>query len=123
MDDKHRCKVGEPGTPVAAVERGRSVIVGNGESFQVSDHDFTKCSVVPSVTMLADIPECVEDSWYRGRVFVAVKDAIFEPSSPIRHMAELNYLLTKNMINKPIALLYTDGGPDHRLTYVAVQIS
>jgi hypothetical protein len=22
MDDKHRCKVGEPGYPVAAVERG-----------------------------------------------------------------------------------------------------
>ena len=27
MDDKHRCKVGEPGYPVAAVERGRQVIV------------------------------------------------------------------------------------------------
>ncbi len=123
MDDKHRCKVGEPGIPVAAVERGRSVIVGRGESFEVSDHDFTKCSIIPSVIMIADIPEKIDHSWYRGRVLVGLKDAIFEASSPIRHMSELNYLLMTEMIQKPIALLYTDGGPDHRLTYVAVQIS
>ena len=27
IDDKHRIKIGEPGYPVAAVERGRQVIV------------------------------------------------------------------------------------------------
>ena len=27
MDDKHRCKIGEPGYPVAAVERGKQVLV------------------------------------------------------------------------------------------------
>ena len=32
MDDKHVCKVGESGCPVAAVERGKSVIVQNGQS-------------------------------------------------------------------------------------------
>lgn len=33
LDDKHRCKVGEPGFPVAAVDRGRSVLVSQEESF------------------------------------------------------------------------------------------
>ena len=40
--DKHSCKVGEPSYPVAAVERGKRVIVGQNHSFQVGDHDFTK---------------------------------------------------------------------------------
>ena len=25
LDDKHKCKVGEPGLPVAAIERGKQV--------------------------------------------------------------------------------------------------
>lgn len=69
MDDKHHCKVGEPGHPVAAVERGRRVVVGADQVFAVSDYDFTKFSIVPSVTMLIDIPESVnEGSFYRGQV-------------------------------------------------------
>ena len=52
MDDKHTCKVGEPDFPVAAVERGKEVIAARSPSFQVADHDFTKVSVTPSVTML-----------------------------------------------------------------------
>ena len=31
IDDKHRCKVGEPGYPVAAVERGRQVLVAHNK--------------------------------------------------------------------------------------------
>ena len=34
-DEKHTTKVGEPGFPVAAVERGRRVIFGLNQSFQV----------------------------------------------------------------------------------------
>ena len=49
LDDKHRIKIGEPGFPVAAAERGKQVLVGPGETFAVGDHDFTRFSVVPSV--------------------------------------------------------------------------
>lgn len=49
MDDKHRIKVGEPKYPVAATDRGRRVIVGRNESFEVADHDFTKFGIIPSV--------------------------------------------------------------------------
>ena len=41
LDDKHRIKIGEPGFPVAAAERGKQVLVGPGETFAVG--------VVPSV--------------------------------------------------------------------------
>ena len=53
MDDKHRCKVGEPGLPVAVVERGKQVVViTSGKKFAVADHDFTKLAINPSVTVV-----------------------------------------------------------------------
>ncbi|XP_019855518.1 PREDICTED: uncharacterized protein LOC109584280 [Amphimedon queenslandica] len=123
IDDKHRIKVGEPGFPVAAVERGREVIVSLNETYAVGDHDFTKFSVIPSVTFLVDIPESMDGSWYRGQVFIGIKDAIFEPSSPLRHATELYHCLLPHMANRFALFLYSDGGPDHRLTYVSVQLS
>ena len=63
LDDKHRVRVGEPGFPVAAAERGRRVMVGLDSSFQVGDHDFTRHSIIPSVCFLVDIPEEVESTW------------------------------------------------------------
>ena len=32
LDDKHRVPVGEPGYPVAAVDRGKKVIVGRNQT-------------------------------------------------------------------------------------------
>lgn len=121
MDDKHHCKVGEPGHPVAAVDRGKRVVVAEDKVFAVSDHDFTKSSV----TMLVDIPESIEEgSFYRGQVYVGVKDLVLEPSSPLRHIAELKQIsLDEELHSKPILCLYTDGGLDHRLTYLSVQLS
>ena len=43
--------------------------------------------------------------------------------SPMRHGAELNSWLTRQIGDKSIMFLYTDGGPDHRLTYVSTQLS
>ena len=60
MDDKHLCKVGEPGCPVAAVERGKQVIVGLNETMEVADHDFTRTSITPSVILHLDLPEDME---------------------------------------------------------------
>lgn len=40
LDDKHRVKVGEPGNPLAAAERGRRVLVHVGTMFEVGDHGF-----------------------------------------------------------------------------------
>ena len=50
-------KVGEPGFPVAAVDRGKSVLVGKNAAFSVGDYDFTKVKLIPSVSFLIDIPE------------------------------------------------------------------
>ena len=124
LDDKHRIKVGEPGFPVAAAERGRRVLVRAGASFEVGDHDFTKFSMVPSVTLINDIPCVLEDSWYCGQVIVTLKEVAFEPSSPLRHAAELKQSLHQEKVaQNPMLCLYTDGGPDQRITYLSVQVA
>lgn len=125
MDDKHRLKVGEPNYPVAAVDRGRRVLVGRNQTFEVADHDFTRFSLIPSVSFVVDIPEDVTDSWYSGQVLVGLKEGAFEPSSPLRHVTELNSALKDRdfLVGRPILFLYCDGGPDHRLTYLSVKLS
>ena len=123
LDDKHVIKVEEPGLPIAAVERGKKVLVSLQKRFEVGDHDFSKFSLTPSVALVIDIPETVDGSFYRGDVFVGLKENAFEPSNPVRHMTELNSILRSRQDTKPILLLYTDGGPDHRLTYISVKLS
>ena len=83
QDDKHHCKVGEPGYPVAAVERGKKVLVAIGKSLQVGDHDFTKCSLIPSVTMFCDIPENMTESFYRGQVYIGLKTLSLKQALPL----------------------------------------
>ena len=117
LDDKHQIKIGEPNYPVAAAERGRRVIVAENNIFEVGDHDFTKFSVIPSVSFIITIPETLEGSWYEGEVFVGYKDAVFEPSSALHHVTELHSILLTKLGSKSVLFLYTDGGPDHCLTF------
>ena len=121
LDDKHKVKLGEPNFPVAAVERGKRVLVQVGSSFEVGDHDFTKFSLVPSIALVNDIPTEISDSWYCGQVFYALKESAFELSSPIRRTTKLVDCLQQMGAIKPVLILYTDGGPDYCLTYLSVQ--
>jgi len=41
----------------------------------------------------------------------------------MRHAAELNSWLTEKLGEKSMLFVYTDGGPEHRLTYVSTQHS
>ena len=82
-DDKHRIKVGEPGYPLAAAERGHQAVVPLNQSFQAGDHDFSRFSLIPNVNLEVDIPESIDGSCYQGKVFIGFKDATFEASSPI----------------------------------------
>jgi hypothetical protein len=80
--------------------------------------------------MFSAIPDEIENTFYGGKVFVGLKESAFQPFFPWRHAtntAELANILRSsfsenNVIQQTVAL-YTDGGPDHRLTYVSVQMS
>ena len=49
-----KCKVsvGETGFPVAAVARGKKVVVDVNETFRVADHDFSKLSFIQDAYLL-----------------------------------------------------------------------
>mgnify|MGYP001794467845 CR=1 FL=1 len=79
--------MGKPGFPVSAVERGKKVIVGLSQTLEVGDHD--KFSLTPSVSLEVDVPGGMEGSFYHGQVHVGLKENAFEPSSALRHAAEL----------------------------------
>ena len=91
---------------MAAVERGRQVIVSRIETFAVGDHDFTKFSLIPSVILRIDIPDKFEGSWYSGQVLVGLKDAVFQASSPLQHATELHSVL-RHSIGSSTVLLST----------------
>ena len=117
MDDKHRVKVGEPNYPVAAAKGGRRVLVHLNQTFQVGDHDFTKFSQILFVGLSVDIPTDVAESWYAGDIIIGLKEGVFEPWSPHRHMAELlDIIHSQDLLSgKSVLFLYSDGGPDNRL--------
>lgn len=55
--------------------------------------------------------------------YIGIKESAFEPSSPLRHASELSRLIRRDAELKPILFLYTDGGPDHCLPFLSVQLS
>ena len=69
------------------------------------------------------MPDSIEGSFYRGKVHVGVKDSVFQPSSGARHATELAEVLKSSENINLILLLYTDGGPDHRLTFLSCQLA
>lgn len=56
-------------------------------------------------------------------MFISLKEAAFEPSSPMCHMVELESILSGQSDQLHVLLLYTDGGPNHRVKYVSVQLA
>ena len=50
---------------------------------------------------------------------MGIKDAIL---SPLRHSTQLSKVLKEQKSNPAIFLLYTDGGSDHNVTFLSVQL-
>ena len=99
------------GAPVAAAEREKQVLVSISQSFQVCD------------LLRVDIPASMDGSWYDSQVFVGIKESVFEPSSALKHASKVHDILLTEMGTKSVLFLYTDGGPDHRKTYISTQLS
>ena len=127
-DDKTGVGVGEPGLPVStsvrrhkhgaivakkSAEQGASkdkAVVRRGDEghkLAAADHEFTRATLTPSVTLHGEIPDKCGDSWCGGQVFINLNDATFQPSSAWRHAAEYTY----QIVNEAI-LLYNSAGDD-----------
>ena len=131
VDDKATVPVGEPGLPINTGVRGHRSLVLTESFVGALDHDFHLHGVVPSVALVISIPDSPRDSFHRGQVYVSNKNKVTQPSSALRHSAELSKtLLTEGCAQdsllgsgKSILIIMSDGGPDHRLSYGSVQIA
>ena len=122
MDDKAKVPVGEPGTPESATNHNRKALTKDKVVLESSDHNYHVANLTPSVTFLVDIPSEVTQSFFAGKIYVGIKDSIFQPSDPLRHIVELiNVLRTQGDNIPPYLCLFTDGGGDHNLTFLFVQ--
>ena len=82
-NDKHKVPIGEPRYPLATLPRGRRVLIAiaTNESYQVGDHDFTKINTIPTVILLSNIPDSIDDSWFRGKLYVLLKITALSPTA------------------------------------------
>jgi hypothetical protein len=123
MDDKAKIDFGEPGFALSSGVRGKKSIVPVSSVLGALDHDMnSKGSLVPSVVLHVDILESNSETFYRGQVHVNLKDSVFQASSPFRHAVELVSIMKEKEGVPPFLFVYTDGGPDHRLTFGAVKL-
>jgi hypothetical protein len=125
LDGKATVPVGPVDCPVSATRRQRYSIgaaMGN-VALTACDHDHIPMHIVPSVTIRLCPPDDPDGSFYGGAISVTFKDAIFEASSPMRHVTELRAAVTDVDRQRPIWQLYTDGGGDHRTGFISVHLS
>ena len=64
--------------------------------------------------------------FFSGQPYVCNKDKITQPSSPYRHSAEVQLVKDISFDEwycKPVVIILSDGGPDHRLCYGSVKVS
>jgi len=122
-DDKHKVPIGEMVETSTGV-RNKATLASLDTELTSCDHDFTKLSVTPSVSLFCDIPKDITESFYQGQVYVAYKDSVFQPSSALRHSTEWLKCLHEKYVTLPeMVVIYTDGGADHRTTFGSVQIA
>lgn len=102
MDDKHRCKVGEPGLPVAAVERGKQVVVStSGNKFAVADHDLTKFAIIPSVVVMCDMMRTRKEERFESAI--ARCNSISQVREAVKTTVDLKEALQESM--EPLKVL------------------
>ena len=122
LDDKAKVPIGEPSSPMSTGVRGGAILMAAGSTPVALDHDqASKGSLTPSVVLQCEIPDSPTGSFYRGQLHVLIKDSVLQPSTPLRHGTELTRLLQE--APTPLLLAFTDGGGDHRSTFLSVQLS
>lgn len=93
------------------------------------DHDFHVGNIIPSVTLLCNIPDDITVSFFiggkdgTGQIHVTLRDSVFDPSKIIDHCAQLIATLRLQGLKPTVLVVQTDGGPDHSLKRVAVQLA
>ena len=156
QDDKAKIPVGDS-VPVSTSVRikTKAIVPANGElnTNKAADHDWSYASIIPSVTLIGNIPSEYNGSFFsggvegNGQIHVVLRDATFQPSDVFDHCAQLfSTIKTKyeardrDSTASPSSasdiedgieigqtinaiLLQTDGGPNHNITFLRTQLA
>ena len=128
-DAKCKVPVGEPDFPIALVNHDKRVIIGNSKTFMVSDHDFTKLSLLLDTYLLHELPELDNSEgsskvgeWYTGQVYYGLKCMVIQGSSAMHCTVELSEVMTLHFEKLSAHVYaYIDGGPEHKVDNSSVQ--
>ena len=47
--------------------------MAHGQVVQAADHDFSSITLTPTGLLMKEIPENVDDSWYRSKPYVLIE--------------------------------------------------
>lgn len=128
VDDKTTIPVGLPNTPVQATQRQKKALTAANALSCTCDHDVCPQHIIPSVSIRVDInvhDKSEKIDWFGGQVYIGLKDAIFEPSTALRHAAELANKIDRkgSDSHKDHMILISDGGGDHNVAHGSVQLA
>ena len=77
VEDKAIIPVGNPSVPVSTnVRRLNASLVAGNTQLLALDHDYHVAGIVPSILLYVRVLESTDDSFYKGRLQVTVKDKI-----------------------------------------------
>ena len=106
--------------------RGKKSIVPTTTTLGSLDHNVNqKGRIIPTVTLICDVPVHISGSFYRGNVHVTLKESVFQPSCSYRFGFELIQLLRSEGFDSDVTkhlYMVTDGGPEHRVCFDSVKI-
>ena len=118
--------------------RSEKSYVGLNEKFLLTNHDFSKLSIIPDAHLLHEIPEKdeladekVDDGlldkgsrlgeWYSGQVFYGFKSMVSEGSSVMRCAAEIADVMAEHFDKTQTSLyVYSDAGLENK-TYTKIK--
>ena len=124
VDDECHVKFGDPKNPLALAQKAKPQWVSEDVEVKAADHDTViKSTIAPSVMLHIDHP-CYNNlgSFYKGQVYVGLKDNSLHKGSSIRHVIEFGKTMTDQLENKLALILFSDGGGDRNHRFERVQV-
>ena len=124
-DDKSKIDFDEPGTCYHLEYVERRVLLHQTPCLCLLT-TMLEGNIIPTVDMICDVPESIDDSFYQVVVNIKLKEGVFQLSSTTHSTLELVQTMRENEFDNfdtPNVYMITDGGPEHRLTFESVKIS
>ena len=122
QDDKAKVPVGDIVPVSTKVHIKQKAIVPADDSDNMNkaaDHDWSKANIIPSVTLLGNIPQEYDGSFYsggedgNGEIHVVLRDATFDASDVFDHSAQLyDILINKDLTSEASLTLSSSANSD-----------